>query len=276
MNGKTEPIKYLINKLWTRYCQMVPAAQRFKEFFLNIGLSSAIDHIAFRTTSIDRMARIWEWFGYQEAGKIPFPKKKLNAKYYAHPDESLPLVFISEFDVDRLSEADAKWARENVAYKQYSVLPCSACDFWAVPMERFVDFFLVNPFDRAVSSEDLSRLDVLSEYLSWVRLFGNLPNHFTVAVHKMPGTIPLDIKQLSEKMAAWDIAMTGKFEGQFGSKLCQTSTEAAEVDVPVTAAGGVTYVKRKYAYMELAERKPTLFQGFLGEQAANLFDVTNK
>lgn len=273
---KTEQAKHLIHRLWTHYCQMVPAAQRFKEFFLDIGLSSAIDHIAFRTYGLSAMARVWQWFGYTEGGRLEFPSKDLSARFYLHTDPALPRIFISRYNFSGAEDEAAlnRW-RNATDDSRVWLIPYSGDGFASMPLERFVEFFAVSPYNTALPKSELAFLDGISEYVSWVRLFGNLPNHFTVAVHQLPGSMPFDIEQLSEKMAACDIAMTGRFEGAKGSKLRQTSTEAAEVMVPLVENGAVVYEKRKYAYMELAERKPVLFNGFLGEQAANLFDVTN-
>ena len=77
--------------------------------------------------------------------------------------------------------------------------------------------------------------------------------------------------------------MKDEYEGEKGSKLCQTSTKAVMEDCAVTESGGTPgAIHWSYAYYELAERgtvpgadgKPMLFQGFLGERATNLFEMT--
>ena len=76
--------------------------------------------------------------------------------------------------------------------------------------------------------------------------------------------------------------MKKEIEGEPGSPLRQTATEAVIVDVPVTHHGQPAVMARPYAYFEIAERGQVLdpaggharFEGFLGPQAANLFQMT--
>ncbi|MCH8828967.1 MAG: DUF1338 family protein, partial [Planctomycetes bacterium] len=61
-----------------------------------------------------------------------------------------------------------------------------------------------------------------------------------------------------------------------------TGTQAVVIDVPVRESGGETTMPWSYAYLELAERgdvidadgKSARFEGFLGPQAAHLFEMT--
>ena len=77
--------------------------------------------------------------------------------------------------------------------------------------------------------------------------------------------------------------MKSEIEGEPGSKLRQSATEAVTIDVEVLDQGKKIEAPWSYAYFELAERntyvdpttgKPTRFEGFLGPQATNLFEMT--
>ena len=66
-------------------------------------------------------------------------------------------------------------------------------------------------------------------------------------------------------------------------RLRQTATEAVTIDVAVHNQGHPTTIPWTYAYFELAQRdtvpdpatgKPVRFEGFLGPQATNLFEMT--
>jgi Domain of unknown function (DUF1338) len=81
------------------------------------------------------------------------------------------------------------------------------------------------------------------------------------------------------------VPMKDEIEGERGSKLRQSSTQAADAECEVTEEDGSTgKMKWSYAYYELAERgkvpgpggKPELFQAFLGAQATNLFEMTKR
>jgi hypothetical protein len=77
--------------------------------------------------------------------------------------------------------------------------------------------------------------------------------------------------------------MKSEIEGVVGSKLRQTATEAVVIDVDVSKFGVRTTMPWTYAYFELAERgevsdpetgKRARFEGFLGPQATQLFEMT--
>lgn len=280
-----EKARQLISVLWTHYKKLVPYAARFSDYFCDIELANAIDHIAFRTVrnnpfGMDGIEKVWRGLGYTLSGSLEFPEKRLLARYYAHPQcPRLPKVFISEFKFDTDSQIDEEVRMVSKAFGHGFSYMLNNASIDKMSVDHLANFFMV-PFCReAPTQEDITSLDSVSEYVSWVRIFGNLPNHFTAAVDLLPGDPCIDIEQLSAKMSSeCGIPMTGKFEGERGSKLRQTSTEAVEVDVPVfnAATSQIEMIKRKYAYFELAERGHVRFDGFLGPQATNLFGVTNK
>jgi hypothetical protein len=77
--------------------------------------------------------------------------------------------------------------------------------------------------------------------------------------------------------------MKKDIEGEPGTKLRQSSTEAVVVPVPVKDGTRLVEIPWTYAYFEIAERplmknpvtgRMERFEGFLGPQATNLFDVT--
>jgi hypothetical protein len=77
--------------------------------------------------------------------------------------------------------------------------------------------------------------------------------------------------------------MKAEIEGEPGSKLRQTATEAVTIDVAVHDRGQPVSLPWTYAYFELAQRgtiadpvtgKTARFEGFLGPQATNLFEMT--
>jgi len=75
--------------------------------------------------------------------------------------------------------------------------------------------------------------------------------------------------------------MKETIEGEKGSKLQQSSTQAVKEEVNVRGEDGIEKIVWTYAYYELVERgyitengKQKLFSGFLGDQARHLFDMT--
>lgn len=73
------------------------------------------------------------------------------------------------------------------------------------------------------------------------------------------------------------------YEVERGSKLRQSATEAVVIPVRVRDRGRRTWMDWTYAYFEIAERgevsdpetgRRARFEGFLGGQAAQLFEMT--
>ena len=110
-------------------------------------------------------------------------------------------------------------------------------------------------------------------------------NHFTglVNAHGVESLAPIE-KTVAGLQAA-GVPMKSEIEGVVGSRLRQTATEAVVVDVEITEAGQSTSMPWTYAYFELAERGEVIdpatgeasrFEGFLGPQATQLFDMTRR
>ncbi|MEO8498989.1 MAG: DUF1338 family protein, partial [Planctomycetota bacterium] len=131
--------------------------------------------------------------------------------------------------------------------------------------------------------EAVERLNRESQYAAWVLVHGYNVNHFTSLVNSH-GVASLDsLEKTIGALAAVGVPMKADIEGEPGTKLRQTATEAVTIDVPVMDHGSPTTMPWTYAYFELAERNPIVdpstgesvrFEGFLGPQATNLFEMT--
>jgi hypothetical protein len=100
-------------------------------------------------------------------------------------------------------------------------------------------------------------------------------NHFTSLInsHGVPGLD--DIEKTIAALQKAGVPMKAAIEGERGSKLRQTATEAATIDVAVHDQGQPTTMPWTYAYFELAQRdlvadpasgKKVRFEGFLGRR----------
>jgi hypothetical protein len=92
-----------------------------------------------------------------------------------------------------------------------------------------------------------------------------------------------DIEKTIAALSAAGVPMKKDIEGERGSKLRQSATEAVNIDVDVLEGGQALKMPWSYAYFELAQRdeqvdpqsgKRVRFEGFLGPQATNLFEMT--
>ena len=118
-----------------------------------------------------------------------------------------------------------------------------------------------------------------SQFGAWVLLHGHAVNHFTAAVHAHGVDSLDDIEKTVAALKTAGVPMKPEIEGAPGSKLRQSSTQA--VVIPVDMRLGARLVRRPwtYAYFELAERplrRGRRYEGFLGGQAANLFEMTRR
>lgn len=117
-----------------------------------------------------------------------------------------------------------------------------------------------------------------SQYAAWTLLHGNSVNHFTAFINKQKVAAWPDIEATVAALRQAGLPMKKEFEGEPGSKLRQSSTEAVMEPAEIREDGGaVGKINWSYAYYELAERgleNGKEFTGFLGEQATNLFEMT--
>jgi hypothetical protein len=130
---------------------------------------------------------------------------------------------------------------------------------------------------------DLETLNQASQYGAWVLLHGNRVNHFTALINSQAVPALDDIDKTVAALRDRGVPMKDEVEGARGSKLRQTATAAAAIAVEVCGSDGETrQTAWNYAYFELAERgyvqnnegQKMRFEGFLGPQASQLFDMT--
>jgi len=122
-----------------------------------------------------------------------------------------------------------------------------------------------------------------SQYAAWVLVHGYNVNHFTSLVNSHGVESLDDLEKTIDALRRAGVPMKPEIEGEPGSKLRQSATEAVTIPVAVMDAAESTTIDWTYAYFELAERNEVLdpqtgrlvrFEGFLGPQATNLFEMT--
>jgi len=302
-NGRERFATRLFDQLWTRYRERVSYVRDYEEIIAKHGAKFVNDHIAFRTlatqdplTGIASISRVFEALGYAAAGFYQFPDKHLSAIHYQHANPEFPKLFISELrvwelstktraviasmlnshrppiplhvlsDLFQLQKADASAAIDDVLFEQvneeFSTRP------WVVP-----------------NRPDLEAVNAESQYAAWVMVHGYDVNHFTSLINSHDAEPLDDIEKTAEALRAAGVPMKEQIEGERGSKLRQTATAAVEMDVPVMVQGEETTTPWSYAYFELAERgeithpetgQSRRFEGFLGPQATQLFEMTRR
>lgn len=289
----------ILDALWATYRERVPYVQKYEEVISNAGAKFVNDHLAFRTLALQQpmagiatLGRIFEALDFRAAGAYQFPDKNLRAVHYQHANPQFPKIFISELKTWELSP-DNMQRLEQATANQTPILSLTTlsrlCKFEQEAGEEMAQLVadVVAQFQAApwptVQREVVEAVNAESQYAAWVLIHGYNVNHFTALVNSHGVPTLDDIEKTSAALAKAGVPMKKEIEGERGSKLRQTSTEAVNIDVPVAEGSESKTMPWSYAYFELAQRDPVLdpvtnkytrFEGFLGSQATNLFEMT--
>jgi hypothetical protein len=288
----------LFDELWDRYRQRVAHVQTYEKVIKQAGATFVNDHIAYRTfatqqplAGIATISRIFEALGYRAAGSYHFDDKQLSAIHFQHANQQFPKLFISELRVWEI----AKEARDIIEKTVKSHRPAIGSELLAALanldtdtkptaelLQKVIHQFHELPWILP-AREDVEKLNKVSQYAAWVLVHGYNVNHFTSLINSH-GTPALDdIEKTIAALSKAGVPMKKEIEGERGSKLRQTATEAVTIDVAVHDRGVPAKMPWTYAYFELAQRdaaidpvtgKKVRFEGFLGPQATNLFEMT--
>ena len=288
----------LFDRLWDVYRGRVAYVRTYEELVRKNSATFFNDHIAFRTfaaqqplTGISTLSRIFETLGYRAAGVYQFEDKQLNAAHYQHPNFRLPKIFISElrtWAIGPVSQGIWKYTTQqrpaisDDVLVELSMLDRANLQRRSELLDIVVRQFLELPWPRPERSE-IESLNKVSQYAAWVLVHGYNVNHFTSLVNSHGVDSLNDLDKTIRAMQQAGVPMKNEIEGEPGSKLRQSATEAVMIDVEALDKGKPQKMPWSYAYFEFAERNPivdpstgkaTRFEGFLGSQATNLFEMT--
>jgi hypothetical protein len=287
-------LDHLFSWLWQEYRDRVDYARAYEDILKSCGGNFQNDHLAFRTfaaqdrwSGIAAISRPFEALGYRAAATYDFPDKNLTSIHFAPPVESLPKLFISELRTWDLSPRARKIVSAATKKAAPGLTDAELGDLAGLPklsgkkrsalLRRWAAQF-ARPWPAPTSADALA-LEKESQFGAWVLLHGHTVNHFTAAVHAHGSPSLDDIDKTIAALKAAGVPMKPEIEGEPGSRLRQSSTQA--VVIPVEMRSGARVVKKPwtYAYFEIAER-PLVdgrrFEGFLGGQATNLFEMTRR
>jgi len=281
----------IYDQLWDEYRTRVSYVGDYEQMIADHGATFVNDHIAFRTivgqnpsTGITSLSRIFEALGYQPAGVYPFPDKHLNAIHYQHAHPLFPKLFISElrsweFGVDTCRILEKYLSQHGSTVNLTTLQQLAELDSNSAEDDslgnKVLDSIRQLPWPLP-TAEDVEAINRVSQYAAWVLVHGYNVNHFTALVNSHGVDELSSIDKTVAALRKANVPMKEEIEGTVGSKLRQTATQAVVIDVPL--ANDQT-TKWTYAYFELAERGnigSERFEGFLGAQATQLFDMTKK
>ena len=297
-----EITKKLLDALWKQYVERVSYAKTYNDMVLDKGGKVVNDHIAFRTLNtftgdqpkgIEAIRQILTHLEYEPRGNYKFQQKKLNAIHFEHPYPEFPKIFVSQLEVSEFPEEAQHLINESVKNTP-DLLSGTVRDLLAhlgkegnlsendaENLVKELTGFFVRPWKEPLKDTVL-KLNDLSQYAAWTLLHGNSVNHFTAFINYQDVDEWPDLQSTCNGLIAAGVPMKDTIEGEKGSILQQSSTQAVKEKVEViNEKGEAETMLWTYAYYELAERgyieengNRKLFSGFLGEQASQLFEMT--
>jgi hypothetical protein len=287
--------------LWKEYSARVSYAQTYTKMITSAGGTVVNDHIAFRSLrltvdsshgkvnlGIDYLAQLAEALGYEAAGEYTFPESHIYARHYRHPQQEeydLPKLFISELIVEELPKKTAQLIEKTVS--GVNLFSFSALfDTYNRNSDRLakeLQKVFTCPWQPPRRSV-LEEVNKDTQYGAWVLLHGYAVNHFTGYVNRQNTPEYPDIDTTARGLANLGVPMKVEIEGDANWGLRQTATQAVMEIVTVLDDSTDTEIQIPwtYAYYEIAQRYPievepgkfVLFDGFLGNNAQQLFEMT--
>ncbi|MET1219772.1 MAG: DUF1338 domain-containing protein [Glaciecola sp.] len=262
-------IDSLFTELWDNFIAVTPSAKKIHELIGQYEGQGAIvnDHIALRTLAVpglrvSDLGKHFEKLGYYRAGEYDFSAKKLNAFHYQHPNLDHPKVFISELQVDALSDKV-----QNILNHLLATVPQDLA-------QR--DDFLYSGTHWSISSQDYQTLLNESEYAAWFAAWGYRANHFTVSINHLQHITELEQMNTLLKESGFTLNTSGgEIKGGEDVCLAQSSTMADHAQVNFSDDSHTI----PSCFYEFAQRyrlkDSTLYQGFVAASADKIFESTN-
>ena len=296
-----EITRQLWEALWLEYSSRVSYARTYQKMITAAGGTTVNDHIAFRSLrmtvdgpqgkvnlGIDYLGKLAEALGYEASGEYTFAQTHLYARHYRHSQQEefdLPKLFISELIVDELPEEIVELIHQTVAGE-------NLLSFLAI-IDTFGDQtkHLVQQLQKIFTRpwqpprySVLQEVNQVTQYGAWVLLHGYAVNHFTGYVNCQNTPQYPDIDTTASGLAKLGVPMKAEIEGDVTCGLRQTATQAVTEVVTVLddTTSTAIQIPWTYAYYEIAQRymmdvdasQQVLFDGFLGRNAQQLFEMT--
>jgi len=227
------------------YLRLTPTARRVLGILEKANLAPVqYDHLAYRTFGVKGMgiqsiAQTFTEQGYVARDELHFPAKHVKATWFSPPDLSLPRVFLSEIQVEKLDQGAQGIIRKYTSR-------CSGIDCKLDTATRSLPW---GPMEQ----QDFADLAGVSEYASWVLVNGDRLNHATISVHRLQN-FSGGARKLTEMLEGEGIKFStagGVLKVSPDGGLVQSSTLADTREVMF--AGGLAQ-DVPGSYMEFAER----------------------
>lgn len=264
-----ESVNTFFDTLWNKYTSENPLALRVYDSLIAEGEDVINDHIALRTfnlemCNIDKISSFLIKNGYEQKEEYFFEDKKLYAKHFENTsDKNLPLVFISELEVEKFSKEF-----QDIVYEIYNSVDWSSINYDEILYSGLL-------WDDL----DYSKYKVLkneSQYASWIYTNGYSANHFTVSVNKL--TKHNSTKKITDFLIAKGFKLNtagGVVKGNPESLLEQLSTMADKKTIAFKDGNHeVPTCFYEFAY-RFVDKNNNEFRGFIANSADKIFESTD-
>ena len=264
-----QTINTFFETLWGKYTSENPLALRIYDSLIAEGENVINDHIALRTfnlemCNIDKISAFLIKNGYEEKEEYFFKEKKLHAKHFENTsDKSLPLVFISELEVERFSPEF-----QNIIHEIYN-----SVDWKSINYDEILYSGLL--WDN-LNYGKYETLKNESQYASWLYTNGFSANHFTVSVNKL--TKYNSTKKIIDFLTNRGFNLNtagGIVKGSSNSMLEQLSTMADKKTI-IFKEGKykIPTCFYEFAY-RFTDENNNEFRGFIANSADKIFESTD-
>ncbi|WP_439183351.1 DUF1338 domain-containing protein [Carboxylicivirga taeanensis] len=254
-----DTLNQILEGLMTRYQQRVSDVKKITQALKERGIIQELsdienDHIAFRTIGVPQLGiqsleKIFLHHGYQPRDDYYFEQKKIDARWYAPPEDRLPRIFISELRVD-----DFPSSIQKLIHSFTDEVKSDPVDDLDLNDAAKVDEFLHSPLWRTPSWNEFNTLAEVSEYASWTIYNKYYLNHFTISVHNLPEPFNT-LEEFNKLLLHIGINLNnagGLIKVSRDGLLKQSSSVSQMIDA--TFAGNEIH-KISGSYVEFAERK---------------------
>jgi len=234
-NSTENTLEKVLTSLLTPYKKSVTDVAKITNAMLAAGIIEnekdiANDHIAFRTLGVKHLGiasfeKIFLHFGYEKKGFYNFEEKKLNAYWYAPPAEHFPRIFISELQVDDLSEQAQK-----IIYNYTDPITQDPIDSLDLDNSTDVANFFYKPLWGLPSSEEYTTLLNETEYEGYntVEDFNNFLEGIQIKLNTAGGKVKISGDGLLKQSSTVAKMIDATFSDNKTLKIAGSYVEFAE------------------------------------------------
>lgn len=257
---KREQLDHMLDMLWQDFLEINPDARRIHNLLAADNPHLQVDHLSLHTLALPRvniaqLAKPFERAGYQPRGEFDITGTRLFARYYEHPDRTLPKLLFTELNVDSLEDE----VRNNLHQFISQISPAALLqdDFCASGRHWKIDY------------DSYQQLQRSSEFAAWIAAFGFRAHHYALLINSL--SLHNSIDDLNDYLLEQGFRLdceNGLVQGSAEEYLEQSATTSGTAEVEFSDGS----VRIPGGHLAFIRRYPAgdgrLYQGFIRTSAA--------